>query len=44
MQRALGVLKNEGHIQEDPNLVASFAERQRLVNKPIWDALEKKYQ
>ena len=44
MQRALGVLKNEGHIQEDPNLVAPFAERQRLVNKPIWDALEKKYQ
>ena len=44
MQRALNVLKNEGHIQEDPNLVAPFAERQRLVNKPIWDALEKKYQ
>lgn len=44
MQRALGVLKAEGHIKEDPNLVAPFAERQRLVNKPIWDALEKKYQ
>ena len=44
MQRALGVLKVEGHIKEDPNLVAPFAERQRLVNKPIWDAMEKKYQ
>lgn len=44
MQRALGVLKAEGHVKEDPNLVAPFAERQRLVNKPIWDAMEKKYQ
>ena len=44
MQRALGVLKAEGHVKVDPNLVAPFAERQRLVNKPIWDAMEKKYQ
>lgn len=44
MQRALGVLKAEGHVQEDPNLVAPFAERQRLVNKPFWDELEKRYQ
>lgn len=44
MQRALGTLKAERHLKEDPNLVAPFAERQRLVNKPQWDALEKKYQ
>lgn len=43
MQKALGKLKNEGHIQEDPNLVAPFNERQRLVNKPFWDNLEKRY-
>ena len=28
---------------EDSGLVVSFAERQRLVGKPQWDALEKKY-
>jgi len=44
MQRALGTLKVERHLQEDPTLVAPFAERQRLVNKPQWDALEKKYE
>lgn len=43
MQRALGVLKAEGHIKEDPAIVAPFAERQRLVNKPVWDEMEKKY-
>lgn len=43
MQRALGVLKTEGHIKEDPAIVAPFAERQRLVNKPAWDEMEKKY-
>ena len=30
-------------IDEDPALVAPFAERQRLVGKPEWDALEKRY-
>lgn len=44
MQRALGTLKAERHLQENANLVAPFAERQRLVNKPQWDAMEKKYQ
>lgn len=44
MQRALGTLKAERHLKEDPNLVAPFAERQRLVCKPEWDALEKRYQ
>ncbi|RZI59378.1 MAG: isocitrate lyase/PEP mutase family protein [Rubrivivax sp.] len=43
MQKALGVLKTQRRIDEDPNLVIPFAERQRLVNKPEWDALEKKY-
>lgn len=44
MQRALGTLKAERHLKEDPSLVAPFAERQRLVCKPEWDALEKRYQ
>ncbi|MDR2333861.1 MAG: isocitrate lyase/PEP mutase family protein [Burkholderiaceae bacterium] len=44
MQRALGELKRSHHLQEDPALVAPFAERQRMVNKPHWDALEKRYE
>ncbi len=44
MQRALGTLRHSHHLQEDPNLVAPFAERQRLVNKPFWDGLEKRYE
>jgi 2-methylisocitrate lyase-like PEP mutase family enzyme len=43
MQKALGVLKTNKRIDEDPALVVPFAERQRLVGKPEWDALEKKY-
>ena len=43
MQKALGVLKETRRIDEDPALVVSFAERQRLVRKPEWDALEKRY-
>jgi len=43
MQKALGVLKTQRRIDEDPSLVAPFAERQRLVDKAGWDALEKKY-
>ena len=43
MQRALGVLQKEKNLTEDPALVVPFNERQRLVNKPLWDALEKKY-
>ncbi|MDR2326789.1 MAG: isocitrate lyase/PEP mutase family protein [Acidovorax sp.] len=43
MQRALGALKTERHLQEDPALVVPFAERQRLVCKPEWDALEQRY-
>ncbi|WP_313296668.1 isocitrate lyase/PEP mutase family protein [Diaphorobacter sp.] len=44
MQRALGTLRQSHHLQEDSNLVAPFAERQRLVNKPFWDELEKHYE
>ena len=44
MQRALGQLRATGRIDEDPAVVVPFAERQRLVNKPLWDALEQKYQ
>ena len=43
MQKALGVLKSQRRLDEDPALVAPFAERQRLVGKPAWDALERKY-
>jgi 2-methylisocitrate lyase-like PEP mutase family enzyme len=43
MQRALGQLRATRRIDEDPTLVAPFAERQRLVNKPEWDALEQRY-
>ncbi len=43
MQKVLTVLRDEKQVLEDPNLVAPFAERQRLVDKPFWDALEKRY-
>ena len=43
MQRALTVLRDTRRVDEDPTLVAPFKERQRLVGKPAWDALEKKY-
>ena len=44
MQKALTVLRDTRRIDEDPALVAPFAERQRLVRKPEWDALEKRYE
>jgi 2-methylisocitrate lyase-like PEP mutase family enzyme len=44
MQKALTVLRDTQRIDEDSGLVVSFAERQRLVGKPQWDAMEKKYQ
>lgn len=43
MVRVLGQLKSGGMLAEDPALVAPFAERQRLVGKPDWDALERRY-
>lgn len=43
MQNALGTLKRDHQLSESSGLVTPFAERQRLVNKPEWDALEKRY-
>ena len=43
MQKALTVLRDEKEVQEASGLVTPFAERQRLVGKPDWDALEKRY-
>jgi 2-methylisocitrate lyase-like PEP mutase family enzyme len=43
MQRVLQQLKTTQRVDEDPALVTSFAERQRLVGKPTWDALEQRY-
>ncbi|MDR2328040.1 MAG: isocitrate lyase/phosphoenolpyruvate mutase family protein [Comamonas sp.] len=43
MQKTLTVLRDEKAVQESSGLVATFAERQRLVGKPAWDALEKRF-
>jgi len=43
MQKALTVLRDDKEVKEASGLVAPFAERQRLVGKPAWDALEKLY-
>lgn len=43
MQKALTALRDEREVKEASGLVAPFAERQRLVGKPEWDALEKRY-
>jgi 2-methylisocitrate lyase-like PEP mutase family enzyme len=43
MQNALGELKRNGRIDETSAAVAGFEERQRLVQKPLFDALERKY-
>ncbi len=43
MQKALTVLRDDKEVQESSGLVTPFAERQRLVGKPEWDALEKRY-
>lgn len=42
MQAALGQLKAQGSLDES-GPVASFKERQRLVNKPFFDGLEQRY-
>lgn len=44
MGRALGQLRETGELLESSGLVSPFAERQRLVDKPRWDALEARYQ
>jgi 2-methylisocitrate lyase-like PEP mutase family enzyme len=43
MQTALKHLKTSGRLDEASAVVASFAERQRLVRKPMFDELEGKY-
>lgn len=43
MHKALTVLRDERELREDSGLVTPFAERQRLVGKPQWDALERRY-
>ena len=43
MQNALGRLKTNGRLDEDPSLVVSFSERQRLVDKPLYDSLNTRY-
>jgi 2-methylisocitrate lyase-like PEP mutase family enzyme len=43
MQRALGHLKQNGGIGDGSGLLASFAERQRLVGMADFQAMERKY-
>ena len=43
MQNALTTLRDAKEVREDSGFVTPFAERQRLVGKPAWDALEKRY-
>ena len=43
MQAALSELKARGFLDESGGKIASFAERQRLVQKPLFDELERKY-
>ena len=43
MQNALTTLRDAKEVQESSGLVTPFAERQRLVSKHEWDALEKRY-
>ena len=43
MQNALTTLRDAREVQESSGLVTPFAERQRLVSKPAWDVLEKRY-
>ncbi len=43
MHKALTVLRDAREVQEASGLVTPFAERQRLVGKPAWDELERRY-
>jgi 2-methylisocitrate lyase-like PEP mutase family enzyme len=43
IQAALRSLHDKGTLKEAGGLIATFAERQRLVDKPRFDALERKY-
>jgi 2-methylisocitrate lyase-like PEP mutase family enzyme len=43
MQTALRTLLDKGALDESSGLIATFAERQRLVDKPKFDAMERRY-
>jgi len=43
MTNALTQLQQQGILEEDPTLVATFAERQALVHKPLFDELDRRY-
>jgi 2-methylisocitrate lyase-like PEP mutase family enzyme len=43
MQEVLGALGRDGSLAAVSHRLASFAERQRLVGKPEWDALEARF-
>jgi hypothetical protein len=43
MQQALQALQRDGRLDESGGLVATFAERQALVRKSAFDALETRY-
>jgi len=43
MQAALGELKTRGSLDESSGKIVTFTERQKLVQKPFFDQLEKKY-
>ena len=43
MQAALGELRRNGCMRDATNLVIDFSERQRLVRKDEFDALEREY-
>ena len=43
MTQALQALQGDGKLEESSGLVATFAERQALVRKDEFDALERRY-
>jgi 2-methylisocitrate lyase-like PEP mutase family enzyme len=43
MQTALTALCEHGSVNEAQEIIATFVERQRLVDKPAFDALERRY-
>jgi 2-methylisocitrate lyase-like PEP mutase family enzyme len=43
MNLALGSLRDNGRLEESSGLVATFAERQALVRKDAFDALDVRY-
>ena len=43
MQQALGVLRRQGQVGDANALAVDFSERQRLVGKDAFDAMEKLY-